>query len=84
VDLTAGYLVALGIVPDVKAKSTINFIRIKVFPSSLAEFVEQGRIGPLTKEFARQSVPYWRWLGPRYILSEVLATMGALFNARRG
>jgi hypothetical protein len=83
VDLTAGYLVSLGILPTVEAKSTISFIRTKVFPSSLAELVEQGRIGPLTKEFAKESVPYWRWLGSRYILSELLATIGALSNARR-
>ena len=83
VDLTAGYLVTLGILPAVEAKSTISFIRTKVFPSSLAELIEQGRIGLLTKEFAKESVPYWRWLGPRYILSEALATMGALSNARR-
>lgn len=82
VDLTAGYSIAIGIKPAVQAKSTVKYIRTKVFPSSLAELVQQGRIVPLMKEFAIEAVPYWRWLGPRYILSETLATLGALSNAR--
>ena len=83
VDLTAGYLSALGILPSVEAKSPSKFVRIKVFPLSLNELVERGRFGPLLREFARESVPYWRWLGPRYILSELLSTLSAVSKARR-
>jgi len=83
VDLAAGYLVALGIRPTTTATSTIKFIQTKVFPASLAELVERGKIGPLVRNIAKESIPYWKWLGPRYMLSEVLATLGAVSNARR-
>jgi biotin carboxylase len=82
-DLTAGYLAALGILPSVETKSPISYIRIKVFPLSLSELIERGRFVPLFKEFAKESAPYWKWLGPRYVLSEMLATLSAFSNARR-
>lgn len=82
-DLTAGYLAALGILPVAEAKAPTNYVRIKVFPLSLNQLMKRGKFGPLLREFAIESVPYWRWLGPRYVLSEMLATLSALSKSRR-
>lgn len=83
IDLTSAYMSALGMLPSVAARVPSHPITLMVFPTSLSELVERGQIGPLLKEFRKESTPYWKWLGPRYMLSELLATFSALSNARR-
>lgn len=83
VDLTKDYVSALGMAPPSKRSSPTRQLEIKVFPTSLWELVNRGKYGPLLREFAKESTPYWRWFGPRYMLSEALATLSALYNARR-
>ena len=83
VDLTRGYASALGLAPPIDASPLGRRHEIKVFPTSLWELVNRGEIGPLLKEFVRESTPYWKWFGPRYMVSEMMATFSALSRSRR-
>lgn len=83
IDTSQGYLRDLGqrAAPPART-SPITGVRVRVFPTCLDDLMDSGSIVRTTFAFARYSVPYLRWLGFRYWLSEALLAADAVRVAR--
>ena len=78
-----GYLRVVGMRTEpVRRASARVGARVRLFPNMLDELVEQGAVVRTALRFTRRSLPYLRWLGFRYWLSEALLTAMILSSNR--
>jgi hypothetical protein len=84
IDVSEGYLKAIGQRTTPPARtSPIAGVRIRVFPTCVEDVIDSGSITRTALVFIRESLPYLRWLGFRYWLSEALLTADALRSSRK-
>jgi hypothetical protein len=83
IDTSEGYLRAIGqrSAPPACSRPAAG-VRVRVFPTSLDDAIDSGKITRTARAFMRDSLPYLRWLGFRYWLSEALLTADAVRLAR--
>ena len=79
IDTSEGYLKAIGLrtEPPARTSPTVG-VRIQVFPTCIEDVIDSGKITRAALAFARESIPYLRWLGFRYWLSEAILTADAV------
>jgi hypothetical protein len=83
INTSQGYLRSIGQRSDPPTRtSPVIGQRINVFPTTLEDLVKSGSIVRTTAVFTRQSLPFIKWLGFRYWLSEALSTAMTLFSTR--
>lgn len=84
IDTSEGYLRVIGArsTPPERSNPVIG-VRIRVFPTYLEDVIDTGQITRSTLAFLRGSIPYIRWLGFRYWLSEALLTADSVHEARQ-
>jgi len=84
IDTSEGYLRVIGqrTTPPACPSPTVG-VRVQVFPTCLEDVIDSGNIARTALAFARESIPYLRWLGFRYWLSEALSTADAVRLARQ-
>jgi predicted ATP-grasp superfamily ATP-dependent carboligase len=83
IDISQGYLRAIGqrTTPPTR-RTPIVGTSITIFPTTLDDLIQSGSVVRTAVAFMRQSVPFLRWLGWRYWLSEGLMTAMAVSSAR--
>jgi len=84
IDLSQGYLVALGQRRAPVGRATaVAGVRFPVFPTCLGAVIERGPTRQIAAAFLREARPYLRWIGARYWLSEALAIADSVRTSRR-
>jgi len=84
IDTSEGYLRTIGLrtAPPKRTRPDVG-VRIRVFPTCLDDVIDSGSIPRTVLAFVRDSVPYLRWLGGRYWLSELFLTADSLRLSRK-
>jgi hypothetical protein len=84
INLSEGYLRTIDarLTPPV-SRSARPGMTIRNFPTSLTSVISSGHLVSAMVEFCRGAIPYLGWLGPRYCVSEALATVSSTLIARR-
>jgi hypothetical protein len=84
IDTSQGYLRGIGqrAAPPART-SPVGGVRFRVFPTCLDDLIDSGSIVRTTVAFARFSLPYLRWLGFRYWLSEAFLAADSVRVARQ-